>query len=170
MTEHDRKQRVLEAEEAILQLADQLALARQSRTAADEVAGNLQATQAALEGTRASLRETLLALQENTQRSSSALAEARDHLEKAQRQVGQACHELHALTQHVGEITPTLQRYLEKALAEIANAVRLGGQGQERLREDICSVRRLTWVLLLLSLLAFGVALTSALFLALRPG
>jgi hypothetical protein len=147
-----------------------LALARQSRVAADEAAGNLQAAQAALERTRAALQETTLALQENTHRSCSALAEARDHLGQAQGQVGQACGELHALTQHVGEIAPTLQRYLETALGELTNAVRLDSRGQELLRKDVLSVRRLTWALVMLSLLAFGAALTSVVSLALRPG
>jgi chromosome segregation ATPase len=165
MTEHDRKQQVLQAEEAILQLADQLALARQSRTAADEVAANLQAAQATLERTRALLQETMLALQENTQRSSSALAEAREHLEQAQRQMGQVCNDLQAMTQQVGAIAPTLQRDFAMALGEVAEAIRLGSQGQERLRQDIISLRRLTWGIL--SLLVFGAAL-AVVFLGLR--
>jgi hypothetical protein len=70
----------------------------------------------------------------------------------------------------LGEITPALQRYPESALGELTNAVRLGSRGQELLRKDVLSVRRLTWALLLLSLLAFGAALTSVLSLALRPG
>ncbi len=170
MSEHDRKQQILQAEEAILQLAEQLARTHQSRTAADEAARNLQAAQATLERTRAALQETMLAHQENTRRSNSALAEARDHLEKAQRQVGEACNELHAMTQQVGEITPTLQRYLETALGEIANAVRLDSQRQDLLRQDVNSLRRLTWAVLMLTLLAFGAALTSLLFLSLRLG
>jgi len=170
MTEHDRKQQILQAEEVILQLADQLALARQSRTAADEAAASLQVVGATLERTRAALQETMLVFQENTQRSSSALAEAIDHLEKSQRQVGQACSELQTLTQQVSAITPTLQRAFETALGEVANAVHLDRQAQELLRQDVLSVRRLMWALLLWSLLAFGAAIMLFVMLGLRRG
>ena len=161
MTEPDRRQQILQAEEAILQLADQLARARQSRSAADEATGHLQTAQAVLEQTRAALQETMRALQENTQLSSSALAGAIDHLEKTRGELGQAAGEMDALAKQVGEITPTLHRYLETALGEIAQAVRLGSQGQEVLRKEVVTLRRLIWVLLALSLLAFSAALTS---------
>jgi hypothetical protein len=169
MTEPDRKQQILQAEEAIRQLADQLVLARQSRTAADEATRNFQEAHAVLERTRSSLQETLLALQENTQHSRTALAEAKEHLERTRHQVDKICIELHALTQQVGEMTPTLQRHLEIALGQVTDAVRLVSQGQERLRTDIHFWRRLTWASVLFGLLAFGTALL-AVVLGLRPG
>jgi hypothetical protein len=154
MTESDRRQQVLQAEEAILKLADQLALARHSRAAADEVAARLQTAQEGLDGVRASLQETLRAFQETTQRSGSALAEAIDRLDKAQSQVGQACNDLQTMIPQVREIAPALQRSFATALGEVS--------------QGIGSLRRLVWGALVLSLLACGAALMSLLVLSVR--
>jgi ABC-type transporter Mla subunit MlaD len=169
MSEHERRQQVLQAEEAIVQLADQLALARQRGNAADEAAGKLQSALTALERSGVALQETTRAVEENAQRSSAALAEAREHLEEVRRQVSQACDEWQALARQVSELAPTLQRHLETALREVAEAVRVGNQGQELLRKEALLVRRLLWALLGLGALGCGAALALVVR-GLRPG
>jgi ABC-type transporter Mla subunit MlaD len=157
MIDQDRRQHILQAEETIRQLAEQLAQVRLSKAAADDTVRDLKAACATLEKTKELLAEAIRTLQENSNQTVSALTDTRKQLEQAQEQVSGATAELYTAAQQLGEITPAIQQHLQKAVAEITNAVHESSQRQEAtLKQKILYLQRLIWSLLVLIFLAFG--------------
>jgi DNA repair exonuclease SbcCD ATPase subunit len=156
MDDQDRRLEILKAEEAVRQLAEELARAGDSRLAAEEVAGQFEAARATLEETRQVLEAAVRALRQTSEDAQSALAEARTRLGSAEGQVARAAGELRGAAQQLDGIMPAVGKMV--------------GQAEESLANRLRDLGRWVRASLVLSALAFGSAVVCLILVLLRKG
>jgi chromosome segregation ATPase len=112
MSEQDRRMEILKAEEAVRQLAQELARTLQSRSAADEMAERLRGLHDTLEQTRGILEKAVQAVSQTAQEAQAALANASSRLGNVETQLAQVVGDLRGAVQQLDGITPAVQRAL----------------------------------------------------------